>query len=223
MDKAIERNVHFETTINRDIVADENGIFQVSFVGVPKASHSFGLLIKDKENRATQTKFFTIDTVANELVVKDVIIPPTVGLSQRTISRGQAAVVVGNASPNNKVVLEIDDTIKKEANAEKDGSYKITVDSDALEYGAHHVRVKQVNPGQEQESDYSLMSTFVVSRLTMPKTDLSGDGVVDIKDWSMFLSKWGSKDERNKKIIDLNDDGKVDISDFSVFIRSVKK
>jgi hypothetical protein len=219
----VDKDVRSENIVSQDTIADEEGKFNVNFIGVLQDQHSFGLLIKDKENRTTQTKFFNIDTFANDLVVKDILMPPTTGLLQRLVSRGQPAIITGSASPNNSVVLEIDDIIKKEVNTEKDGSYKVAIDTGILEFGTHRVQVKQIDAGEKRESDYSLKNSFVVSHLTLPKTDLSGDGIVNIKDWSIFLSNWGTKDETQKKIIDLNDDGKVDISDFSIFIRTIKK
>ncbi|MDD5043774.1 MAG: dockerin type I domain-containing protein, partial [Patescibacteria group bacterium] len=219
----VDKDVRFETMVNQNIVADENGTFQVNFVSVSQGLHSFGLLIKDRDNHATQTKFFNIGTLENDFIVKDILVPPTIGLPQRLVSRGETAIIAGNASPDNSVIVEIDDIIKKEANVEKDGSYKVAVDTGILEFGTHRVRVKQVDTGQKRESDYSPTNTLVISRLTLPKTDLNGDGAVNIKDWSMFLSNWGAKDKNQKKIIDLNDDGKIDISDFSIFIRTIKK
>lgn len=223
VDKMSERNVNFETMVDRDATADAEGTFQINFVGIAKASHSFGLIIKDKDNRSTQTKFFNIDTAANELTVKDILVPPTVGIPQRLISRGKPVVVTGNAFPGNRVILEVDGIIEQKVFAEGNGLYTATLDTGALEFGTHVIRAKQVDVVQKLESDYSMSNAFVVSRLTLPKVDLSGDGIVDIKDWSMFLSSWGSKDVMKRKMIDLNGDGRTDISDFSVFIRAVRK
>jgi len=229
--KDITKNITSEEPVSQeDSITNEEGEFSVGFLyrdRMPGFSfgsrNSFGLLIKDKDNRATQTKFFNTDIFADDLIVKDLLVPPTVGFLQRVISRGQPVIIIGYASPNNSIILEIDNIIKKEAKVEKDGSYKVAVDTGILEFGTYHVRVKQVDTSQKRESDYSPTNAFVVSHLTLPKTDLNGDGVVNIKDWSMFLSNWGSKDESRKKIIDLNDDGKVDIADFSIFIRTIKK
>ncbi len=223
VDKTVEQEIHFDTPVNRNIIAQPDGTFQVSFIGIAKASHSFGLLIKDKDGRTTQTKFFTINTRTNDLTVKDLLVPPTVELQGRLISRGQPLVVIGNASPENKVTLEIDGTMKKEVYAEWNGSYRVSIDTGALEFGTHAVRAKQTDEDQGQESDYSLTNTFVVSRLTVPKVDLSGDGTVDIRDWSMFLANWGAQNRQQQTAIDFNDDGRVDISDFSIFIRAIKK
>jgi len=218
----LDKDARLRKAISQDFVADEEGKFSVSFIGIMQSWHSFGLLIKDKENRTTQTKFFNIDTLANDLVVKDILVPPTVGFTQGVVTRGRNAVIVGYAAPENDVEIEIGD-IKKEIKAEKDGSYKAEVNTGMLEFDQHRVRVKQIDPQEKRESDFSVTKTLVVSRLASPKTDLSGDGRVDIRDWSMFLSRWESKDKSQKKIIDFNDDGEINISDFSIFIRAIKK
>ena len=119
--------------------------------------------------------------------------------------------------------IEIDRIIKKEVKVGKDGVYKIAVDTGTLEFSPHQVRAKQTDTILKRESDFSPTQTFVVSQLTAPRADLSGDGRVDIRDWSVFLSRWGSKDESQKKKVDLNGDGKVNILDFSIFIRTLRK
>jgi len=223
----VDKTVHSETVISQNIVTDTYGAFYVNFVNVSQGLHSFGLLIKDKDNRTTQTKFFNIEVPAHDLIAKDILVPPTIELPQRMVSRGQPLIVIGSASPYNSIIIEIDDIIKKEANVEKDGSYKVAIDTGILEFGTHYVRVRQIDRSQanqqKRESDYSPTNAFVVSRLVLPKTDLSNDGLVDIKDWSIFLSNWVSEDESQRKIIDFNDDGKINISDFSIFIRAIKK
>lgn len=219
----VDKDIRFETTVTQDIVANESGSFQVDFVGIPEGLHSFGLLIKDKDDRVTQTKLFNIDVLGAGFEVRDLIIPPTIGISKRLVSRGQPLLVFGNATPDNIVVIEIGDIIKKEVNAEKDGSYKAAIDTAALEFGTYRIRVKQIDISNRKESGYSPINIFAVSRLTMPETDLNGDGLINIKDWSIFLSSWVSEDEGKKKTIDLNEDGKIDISDFSIFIRAIRK
>jgi len=218
----MDKDIYFERMLNQNIVADENGIFKVDFIGILQSQHSFGLVIKDKEGRSSQTKFFNIDTLANDLVVKDILAPPTVGFVQGVVTRGQNAVITGYATPGNEVKIEMGD-IKKEVKAGKDGLYKAEINTGVFEFGQHKVRVKQFNPEEKKESDFSITKTLAVSRLVSPKTDFSGDGRVDIKDWSIFLSHWVSKDKDIRKEVDLNGDGKIDISDFAIFIQSIRK
>lgn len=210
-------------TVSQEIVTQDDGSFQASFIGIMQSRHSFGLIIKDKEGRNSQTKFFTIDVLANDLIVKDVVISPTVGFASRLVARGNNVTIIGYASPESSVALEIDGIIKKEVKAEKDGSYRAEIATGELDFGNHQVRTKQIIPEEKRESDFSPTNTLVVSRLVLPKADLSGDGKVNIKDWSIFLFQWASKDMTQKKIIDFNGDGKVDISDFSIFIRNIRK
>lgn len=210
-------------TVSQEIVTQDDGSFQTSFIGIMQSRHSFGLIIKDKEGRNSQTKFFTIDVLANDLIIKDVIISPTIDFASRSVTRGNNATIIGYASPESSVALEIDGIVKKEVKAEKDGSYRAEIATGELDFGNYRVRTKQIISEENRESDFSLTNTLVVSRLVLPKADLSGDGRVDIKDWSIFLFHWTSKDMTQKKIIDFNEDGKVDISDFSIFVRNIRK
>jgi hypothetical protein len=54
---------------------------------------------------------------------------------------------------------------------------------------------------------------------TTVKGDLNDDNVVDAKDFSILLSKWGSNDPK----FDLNGDGTVNIYDFSAFMANWKR
>ncbi len=65
----VDKDVKYEKIISQNIVTNEDGTFQINFIGIFQSQHSFGLVIKDKENRSTQTKFFNIDTLANDLVL----------------------------------------------------------------------------------------------------------------------------------------------------------
>lgn len=53
-------------------------------------------------------------------------------------------------------------------------------------------------------------------------TELSGDNVINIRDWSIFLFRWSSGNEILKSTLDFNGDGKVDISDFSVLLDALR-
>lgn len=219
----ISRDVSYKQVVSQHELAAEDGTFQVTAHNFLLSIYSYGLLIKDKEDRITQTKFFTVDTSSDALVVQDILVPPTIGFVRLAATRGNKIIVVGYASPENSVILEVDAIIKTEAKAEKDGSYKTEIDTGDLDFGSHTMRAKQTDLSSKKESDYSLVRTFIVSRLSQVNTDLTGDSKVDIKDWSVFLSRWSLKDAEQRKIIDFNDDGKVDISDFSIFVKNIRK
>jgi len=218
----VDHDVNYDQIVSQDVVVADDGGFYVSFIAIYQSLHSFGLIIKDKEGRTSQTKFFNINTLSQGLTVKDIVVSPTIDFTSRLVTRGNSATIIGYASPGSIVALEIDDIIKKEVAAAEDGSYRAEIETGELDFGNHRVRTKQIIQKENKESNFSPTNTLVVSRLVSPKTDLSGDGKVDIKDWSMFLFQWASKDTAQKKMIDFNEDGKVDVSDFSIFIRNIR-
>ena len=144
-------------------------------------------------------------------------------LERSSVTRGETAIVEGYAAPQSDITLEINGKIKKGVLAGEDGFYRAELPTGELEFGAVKIRARQENKVLKKQSDFSPLRTFVVSKILEPKTDLSGDGIVNIRDWSIFLSNWGSKDQARKKLIDVNEDGKIDISDFSIFIKSVRR
>ncbi|HBB44091.1 MAG TPA: hypothetical protein DCZ83_01735 [Candidatus Yonathbacteria bacterium] len=203
--------------------ADANGFFNIRFTDLQTGAHSFGLLIKDPDGRTSQTKFFVVDVSRGDEIFKDIIAPPTVDILNGQVSRGGNLKVFGYASPGHTIRVYFDDILVKEALAGRGGVYSFDVPTGALDFGQHKVRAKQINLDGGRESDYSTERTFVVSKLTVVKADFSGDGKVDITDWSIFLARWGSKSSLGRAGIDLNSDGKIDITDFSIFIKTIRK
>ena len=219
----INKTLNTEKLLTQSSLIQEDGAFSVSFSGILQTLQSFGLIVKDRENRTSQTKYFTYDTRSDNYVFKDILVPPTIDLISGQVSRGANAIIVGYATPDHLVRLELDGIITRETPALSDGSYKFEIPTGVLEFGSHTVKTKQFNPTTKLGSDSSLTRTFIISRLLVVKADLSGDGKIDIQDWSIFLSRWGSRDSTIKQSIDLNGDGKVDIADFSIFIKTIRK
>src|SRR3989344_1707142 len=111
----VDKDIRYEKTVSQDTITNDDGTFYTSFIGILQGPHSFSLIIKDKEGRGSQTKFFNINTLVQDFVVKDLIIAPTVALAAYSVTRGTATVVKGYATPQSGVVAEIDGIIKKEA------------------------------------------------------------------------------------------------------------
>jgi hypothetical protein len=86
-----------------------------------------------------------------------------------------------------------------------------------LDYGSHSVKVITDYLGSKSSS--SPQKVFFTTNLSVPKTDLNNSGKIDLGDWSIFLSRWRSKDAAVRMLDDLSGDGKVDVSDFSIFTR----
>lgn len=200
-----------------------SGYFNFRFIDLEDGTYSFGLLIKDIEGRTSQTKFFTIDAVRGDEVFKNIVAPPTIDIMSGQVSRGGNIKVFGYASPGHTIRVYLNDILTKEVLAGRGGIYSFNIPTGALDFGQHKVRTKQINLDGGTESDFSTTKTVIVSRLPAVKADLSGDGKIDIKDWSIFLARWGKKDSLGRTGIDMNSDGKVDIADFSIFIKTIRK
>ncbi len=213
-----EKSSQGDKLVKKELVVSENGDFEIAYIGIPSDYYAYGLLVKDKEGRQTQTKVYNIDFTKDLFVVKDVFVPPTTDVTRAIVTKGDFVKVAGFASPNNKVKIELDNDITYESESNEKGNYQLLVNTARLSFGRHSIRVKQEDTTLGKESDFSLTRSFLVSNSTVPKADFSGDGKIDIKDWSIFLAFWKEK----KQEVDLDGDGKVNISDLSIFLRAVK-
>ncbi len=130
-------------------------------------------------------------------------------------------IFMGYATPKSTISIKIDNEETTKVEAEDDGFYKILFNTADLSFGSHTARAYQTNSDNSSNND-SPQKIFVISILINPQTDFNLDGVVDIKDFSVFLARWRSGDASIRDTIDLNRNGKIDISDFSIFIRTIK-
>ena len=219
----IDKQLNIEKVLGQQETTGESGVFRISFVGVLQALHSFGLLAKDSAGRISQSKLFFINTVSDDFVQKDLLLPPTSELEEPQVTRGNNAVVVGSAVPGYTIHLELNGILMNDMLVGKDGAYRFEIPTGILEFGSHTVRTKQTDPLGEKVSDFSTSRTLTVSRLIVVQADLNSDGKMDIRDWSIFLSLWGSKNAEGRERVDFNKDGKIDISDFSIFIKTIRK
>ena len=218
----VDKYARAEIPIRQDPVTAESGKFSIKFIGVFQGDHSYGLIIEDKDGRRTQTKFFNIDTVSNSLTQKDIFTPPTVDLYRASVTKGDFIKVIGYAAPGNKVMVQLDNSaINYEVAASSSGYYHMLVNTARLPFGTHAVRAKQQDKDGKRESDWSGTKSILVAQTTVPEADFNGDGMIDIRDWSVFLSRWNEKSDA-RKVLDLNHNGKVDISDASIFLQSLK-
>ena len=201
----------------------DNGAFTISYTALLGGDYIFGLQAEDKDGRKTGIRPFAVDLSSqNELVATNLFLVPTIGFARNTVRKGDVLKVIGYGAANNTIEFEIDGQLQTfTAQAGSDGLYQKLITTADYSLGSHTIRVRQKN--KNTASGFSYKKTFAVSQLFFPVTDLNGDGKIDISDWSIFLSKWNSKDPAARDQLDLNGDGKVDVSDFSLFIRTLKK
>ena len=218
----IEKNPMEERPISQKPVSSEEGEFRISYIGILQTDHSYGLIIEDASGRRTQTKFYNIDTVSNSLTEKDIFSSPTIDLYRSSVTKGDFIKVIGSASAGNKILVQLDNNITYETSASSSGQYQMLINTARLPFGTHTLRAKQREKVGFKESDWSTIKSFSIVATVVPEADFNSDGIIDIKDWSVFLSRWKGNSEA-RKILDLNHDGKVDLSDLGIFLRAYRQ
>ncbi len=198
--------------------AASDGSFSITVTGFSAGDDVFSLLAKDKDGRETQARIFNVSFNLTTVEIDKVIIPPTIDLVRSVLTRGDFIKVIGYAAPNNQVTVLLDNGQTYSVTSDSAGAYQILVNTAALPYGTHTVKVRQIDNITGVAGEYSLTRNFIVSSSTLPSADFNNDGKIDVQDWSIFLILWQKKDPRS----DLNGDGKIDISDLSIFLQAAK-
>ncbi|MBI2099385.1 hypothetical protein HYT45_03180 [Candidatus Uhrbacteria bacterium] len=200
-----------------------DGSFEIEVKNVPEGFNLFNVKVTDKNGASSNTRIYKIDAALKLLTRISILPPPTLNILRANIRRGDTLTVTGYVSPLSRVEMELDqrrfsDFVK----AGSDGFYKFTLNTSNLAYGRHIIKARQIDVAGNP-SDLPAGEAFMITRVFAPKTDLNSDGIIDIKDLSIFLTKWRSKDEAVRKQIDFNGDGKVNISDLGIFAQTLKR
>lgn len=200
----------------------EDGSFSVEYTGLTDAAEFlFALRVKDREGNDTGILAFNVPKYVEIWTVKDILVPPTLSFEQSAMTKNTVTKIAGFATPHHTVELELDGTTYGEAKADASGVWTIAMDTTYLAYGEHSARARQV-AADGRASNFSFTRVFALSKLSSPKADLNADAAVDIRDWSIFLFRWGHEDADVRLRNDMNGDGTISIFDFSIFLQAMK-
>ena len=143
---------------------------------------------------------------------------------------GSAELVVnGQTSPHALVTIKIPYfSISKPVEADENGFFSFTFTN--LNAGVHPIYLVAVGDGHAQEfrTTVSLIENVITAiddiELALPKerpkgnmkkkSDLNDDERIDMKDFSILLSKWAALDTEG----DINGDGWVNLQDISILL-----
>ncbi len=208
--------------VRQGTVAAGDGSFSIRFNGMAAGIRSFFLSVTDQNGKSSQTKTYSVD-VNQSLVVRNVLLPPTINFAQQTVTKGGFVGITGYATPGFAVQATIDGIDTGAINiADNLGRYSIPINTFNLAFGTHTARTHQTST-EGATSDASIEGVFMVSALFNTQTDLNHDGKVDSTDLSIFLSRWNSTDPATRATVDFNGDGKLDVQDLSIFSRTLNK
>jgi phosphodiesterase/alkaline phosphatase D-like protein len=211
----------YEGTSLADVHVDTAGFFTAHLGYFEQANYLFALKVKDKEGRDARTLTFAQFVPTGSLIkIRDIVVSPTLELGKSAIAQGKNLDVKGYGVTGGKIELRIGDTLAVATTTTDTGQYLFTVDTSALPVGTYPITVRQTT-AHGRTSDWSPAKTLRISPVALVETDLNGDDSVNVKDWSIFLYRWGTKDEKIKKTLDFNQDGIVSVVDFSLFMKNI--
>ncbi|MDO8521395.1 MAG: hypothetical protein Q7S52_04725 [bacterium] len=209
----------YESILPTSATVDQDGKFQIRVQDFLQASYFFAIQAIDKDGRESRilpvvSEFLPL---GSNLIVKDILVPPTTEVPLSVITEGQPIKILGYAAPGSVVEASIDNIPWGQMVSSVSGFYEFATTTSLLTLADHTIKARYTL-SSGMVSDFSLERVFRISSDTFLKTDLNNDGVIDISDWSIFLFRWGETDTALKSTIDFNGDGLVDISDYSIFL-----
>lgn len=199
-------------TIERHDFAQHGGYFEIEITDPKFGFSSYSISAKDKEGSKSTSKVVYLEYLnkSADLFNEAVVFPPTLNLERDVVGTSDEINLSGSAQRNVSVLVDIGDTTF-ETKSNPSGKYTLTVSSATFPSGKYRVRARTALIS-ESGYDYSLSKTVTISDTPVPEADLNADGVVNIIDFSSFLTKPR----------DLNNDGSVNIQDISLFMRAFK-
>ncbi|MBU1628393.1 hypothetical protein KKB18_13575 [bacterium] len=210
--------------VAQNIADSVSGTFNIKSSDLLSGFQFYGFSVRDKNGDTTPSKIFQLNPEYPDLLIKDVLTAPTIDILRSNVTKGGFLSVTGYANKNSTVEFEIDgQKIESTVKTLTDGSYKLLYNTALLSTGNHTIKSKQIT-ANGRRSEFSLTKNFSVVNNVIVATDINGDGNFDARDFSIFISLWGQKDnEEARRKIDLNNDGKVNIQDYSIFIKGLSK
>lgn len=209
----------------------ETGRFEALVSNLERGAYTFSIFSRDRKGRKSATVTQTLSVgqgTSNNL--SNILIPPTLELDRATVELNQSVGVSGEGAPGGTVEIFV---IPKGSaitlgGAQKyiattsagvgtgAGLWRATISTAGLSRGTYEVKARTL--ANQAESAYSGTSFLGVGESPTPefgsRADINGDGKVNLTDFSIMLSFWGTGNDT----ADINQDGTINLSDFSILL-----
>ena len=203
--------------------ADNSAEFLYSTTEVTPGTATFGFRATDgggNESLMTSVVFEVVQSAVT--TVANIFLPPTIALSDNQIPPGEPLTISGYSVPQADLITEIHaegsdavDTLTAEV--DQAGVWALQVDTASLAVGFHAAK-SFFELDDASKSGFGRALSFYIGNGAPPdgeaSTDINGDNKVNLVDFSIFLTTWGTDDIRN----DFNGDGTVNLADFSILL-----
>ncbi len=121
----------------RSTVADENGNFSISQVLINRGFSGFCLTAVDVKRLGETSVCINIPPATSSVIMNDIFLPPTIGLSRTEIGVGATVTAFGYTMPGAAVILYISDGTTLNGTADATGYYEFVLEN--LGVGQHDI------------------------------------------------------------------------------------
>ena len=205
--------------------ADDNGRFRVSVNDLSNARHFISIYASGRFGQRSALHNTHVRTNEDKSL-ENIIIAPTLSLSQSNITRGEDVTLQGQALKNARVTIYIkgEDEASFTVSSDQEGVYTHRINTAQLDPQTYLIRTKAF--GESIESTFSKTLSIIISSIPsiVPETtqlrgDLNGDNRVNLVDFSIaafFYNKSLGVNFQSKEEEKLNGDSRIDLVDFSI-------
>ncbi len=202
--------------------ADSVGRFDFATDANP-GTVSMGFWALDVNRNRSITYNTTFDVTQGAITnINGVLIPPTLVASDTTINPGDTITFTGQAIPNAKVEVHINNSEKVlSTTADGNGEWTIPYVTTGLASKEHTARARYiVGSGLTTQSSFSTTLQLFVGvegRASTP-SDLNRDGSINLIDFSILIFWWQTQGGDSDPKADINGNGNVGLEDFSILL-----
>ncbi len=204
--------------------ANSTGVFQFTTDWQPGTA-TLGLWATDFSGTRSITFNNTFDITQGAVTnLNEIILPPTVKVSNANFSPGAVLTVSGQSVPNATINLYIDknNTPVATGQAGSNGQWSIQYDTARLSNKEYALRAKSVSgtpPLTTQSSFSSAVQLFagVPGRSSTP-SDLNRDTRINLIDFSILIFWWQTNGGDSNPPADINGNARVGLEDFSILL-----
>lgn len=205
--------------------AGPTGFFNQIFTGLQPATHSLLIYGVDQNGRATAPIFIDVYTpIYQQTTVSDIVLPPTISVSETEIEPGDDLIVWGTTVPSASLTVFTESQLRSysaSADSVGDWDYTITDTSDYIPGDYRTYAIAQSGVLQSLASTALGFTVLSSSGLTptpagcnISHGDLNCDNIVNLTDFSILMFYWGT----NQTAADINSDSTINLTDFSIMM-----
>ncbi len=168
-------------------VADEGGNFSIPPVLINAGFSSFCLTAIDFKRIGESYTCFNIPPATASVTIRDIFLPPTLGLSRTRVNEGGSATAFGYTMPGAKVTLNINGDLLT-TNADQTGYYQFVLEN--LKAGNYSLFATAKYQGQDSLSPTKKLQLESISKEKQASELLTGwweQLLRFLKDWYLVL------------------------------------